>query len=89
MTTDADVEYETKTVRAVRGMESRTIKKCEGDGWELVTQIPGKLQTEVTFRRPKPKSRLLLWIIGGGVLALILATVITIGVISERNAGTD
>ena len=88
MTTDTDVEYETKTVRAVRGIESRTIKKWEGDGWELVTQTPGKLQTELTFRRPKPKSRLLLWIIGGGVLALIFATVITIGVISERNAGT-
>ncbi|PPH98266.1 hypothetical protein C5C95_09915 [Rathayibacter sp. AY1B7] len=88
MTTDADVEYETKTVRAVRGMESRTIKKWEGGGWNLVTQTPGKLQTELTFRRPKPKSRLLLWIIGGGALALIFATVITIGVISERNAGT-
>ena len=88
MTTDADVEYETKTVRAVRGMESRTIKKWEGDGWELVTQTPGKLQTELTFRRRKPKSRRLPWIIGGAVLALILATVITIGVISERNAGT-
>ena len=88
MTTDADVEYETKTVRAVRGMESRTIKKWEGDGWELVTHTPGKLQTELTFRRPKPKSRRLLWIVGGGAFALILATVITIGVISERNAGT-
>lgn len=52
MTTDADVEYETTTVRAVRGMESRTVKKWEGDGWELVTQTPGKLQTELTFRRP-------------------------------------
>lgn len=88
MTTDAGVEYETKTVRAVRGMESRTIKKWEGDGWELVTQTPGKLQSELTFRRPKPKSRRLVWIIGGGVLALILATIITIGAMSERNAGT-
>lgn len=88
MTTDTGVEYETKTVRAVRGMEARAIKKWEGEGWELVTQTPGKLQTEITFRRPKPKSRRLLWIAGGGVFALILATVITIGVISERNGGT-
>lgn len=86
MTTDTEVTYETKTVRAIRGMESRTIKKWEDDGWELVSQAPGKVQTEITFRRPKPKSRLLLWIIGGGVLVLALATIITFGVIGERNA---
>ncbi|MBB3158094.1 hypothetical protein FHS07_001790 [Microbacterium proteolyticum] len=88
MTTDADVAYETKTVRAVRGMESRTIKKWEADGWKLVAQTHGKVQTELTFRRPKPKSRQLLWIIGGGAFALILATIIAFGVLSERNAET-
>lgn len=89
MTTDTEVTYETKTVRAVRGMESRTIKKWEGDGWELVSQTPGKVQTEITFRRPKPKSRRLLWLIGGGVFVLVLATIITFGVIGERNAATS
>lgn len=89
MTTDTEVTYETRTVRAVRGMESRTIKKWEGDGWELVSQTPGKVQTEITFRRPKPKSRRLLWLIGGGVFVLVLATIITFGVIGERNAATS
>ncbi|WP_139812295.1 DUF4839 domain-containing protein [Prescottella equi] len=84
MTTDTDVRYETKTVRAIRGMESRTIKKWEDDGWEFVSQAPGKLQAEITFRRPKPKSRQLPWIVGGGVF--VLATIIAIGMISERNA---
>ncbi len=70
MATGTEVTYETRTIRAVRGMEPRTIKKWEADGWELVSQSPGKVQTELTFRRPKPKSRRLLWIIGGGVLVL-------------------
>lgn len=44
------------------------------------------MQTEITFRRPKPKSRRLLWLIGGRVFVLVLATIITFGVIGERNA---
>jgi len=86
MTTDTEVQYEETTARSMRGMESRTIKKWQDDGWELVSQTQGKLQTELTFRRPKPKTRRLLWIIGGAAFALILGTVVTIGVISERNA---
>ncbi|WP_137876364.1 DUF4839 domain-containing protein [Rhodococcus sp. Q] len=84
MTTDTDVTYETKTVRAVRGMESRTIKKWETQGWEIVSQSPGTVQTEITFRRPKPKTPPLLWIAGGGVAVLAIAA-ITVGVIGERN----
>lgn len=86
MTTNAQVTYEKKSVRAVRGLESRTIKKWEEDGWEVISQTPGRVQTEITFRRPKPKIRPLPWIIGGGVFVLALATIITFGVIGERNA---
>lgn len=86
MTTGTEANYEIRSIHAVRGMEARTVKKWEDDGWELVSQTPGTLRTEITFRRPKPKSRRLLWIIGGGVFVAVLATVITIGVISERNA---
>jgi hypothetical protein len=86
MTTDTDVTYETRTVRAIRGTESRTIKKWEGDGWELVSQTPGRVQTEIILRRPKPKSRRLLWILGGSAFVLVLATVITVGVIREGSA---
>lgn len=84
MTTDTDVTYETKTVRAVRGMESRTIKKWETQGWEVVSQSSGTVQTEITLRRPKPKTPPLLWIAGGGVAVLAIAA-ITVGVIGERN----
>ncbi|QQE47795.1 hypothetical protein I6H91_06220 [Micrococcus luteus] len=86
MTTGTDASYETRSIRAVRGMEARTIKKWEDDGWELVSQSPGKLRTEITLRRPKPRSRRVLWIIGAVVLAVVLAVIITIGVISERSA---
>ena len=85
MTPDTEVTYETKTVRAVRGMESRTIKKWEEDGWRVVTQTPGTLKTEITFRRPAPKSRRLLWIAAGSVLTVALVAIIVAGVISEKN----
>ncbi|MDQ0577173.1 DUF4839 domain-containing protein [Agromyces albus] len=83
---DAEVTYETKTARAIRGMESRTVTKWEADGWELVSQTPGKFQTEISFRRPMPKTRWLLWATGGAVLAIVLAVIIIFGIIGERNA---
>ncbi|MDV6230548.1 DUF4839 domain-containing protein [Rhodococcus cercidiphylli] len=85
MATDTDIAYETKTVRAVRGMVSRTIEKWEGEGWEVVSQSPGKIKTEIAFRRPAPRSHRLLWIVGGGALTLVLATVIAIGAIGENS----
>lgn len=87
MTTDTEITYETKTVRAVRGMESRTIEKWESEGWEVVSQVPAKIRTEITFRRPAPKSRRGLLIVGGGVFALALAVIFTIGIIGERDTG--
>lgn len=51
-----DVQYEHHDVRAIRGTEASNIAKWEKDGWELVNQSPGLLWTELTFRRPKPKT---------------------------------
>jgi hypothetical protein len=84
-TADTEITYETKTVRAVRGMESRTVKKWEDEGWEVISQTPGTIRTEITLRRPAPMSRRLIWIVGSGVLTLALATIITIGVVSEKS----
>jgi hypothetical protein len=86
---DAEVTYETKSVRAIRGMESRTVAKWAAEGWELVSQTPGKLQTELILRRPKPKSRRLLWALVGGGVAVILAGVIALGVISEQGTAVS
>jgi hypothetical protein len=51
-----DVRYEYMSARALRGTEGRTIAKWLKDGWELDTQTPGTLRTEMTFRRVKPKN---------------------------------
>lgn len=81
---EARAMYETKTVRAVRGMESRALTRWEADGWELVSQTPGTLQTSMIFRRPKPRTRLIPFVVGGVILAATLATIITFGIIGER-----
>lgn len=89
MTTETDVNYETRSILAVRGMEPRTIKKWEDNGWEIVSQSRGKLRTEITLRRPKAKSRRLLRTVGAVVFATVLTVIITIGVVSERSATPD
>jgi len=83
---DDDITYETRTVRAVRGTEARTVSKLENEGWEVVSQTRGALRTDIVVRRAKPKSRVLLYAIVGGAFALALVTVITIGALNERNA---
>lgn len=87
--TGDEPRYETRAVRAVRGLEARTRTKVEAEGWEFVSQDQGRVQTTLTFRRPAPKSRRLLFITGGTAFALILATIITVGVINERNAPVE
>jgi hypothetical protein len=54
-TEDGGVKYETRTVKAVRGMESRTAAKWESQGWEVVDQKTGRVSSEITIRRPRPK----------------------------------
>lgn len=85
---DEDVQYEVKTVQAIRGTEVRSIAKWQKDGWELVDQNHGTLRTTLSFRRPKPK---LAWVplaVAGGVLAL-LAVVIGIGIALEGEGDGD
>lgn len=68
-----EVQYEFKSVKAIRGTEARTIAKWEELGWELDTQTPGTLRTDLTFRRMKkqmPKA-LLAGIIGFFALVII------------------
>ncbi|WP_185972348.1 DUF4839 domain-containing protein [Georgenia yuyongxinii] len=72
-------KYELKTVRTIRGTEARVTAKWEKAGWELVTQSQGKLQTEIKFRRAKPRTPWRLLAVLGGVL-LLLAVIIFIGV---------
>ncbi len=53
---DDDVQYEFKSVQALRGRESSTKAKWQNQGWEFVSENRGTLRTELNFRRVKPKT---------------------------------
>lgn len=74
--------YETKSVKTLKATQNSTIKKWEDQGWELVHQEDGRLQSILTFRKPKkPLSPLLIF----GVIALVLILVgaIVVGSMTE------
>lgn len=80
------VKYETMTRQTVRGTEKVMISKWEKDGWEVVAQNPGKLRTELVFRRPKPKTPWKLYMILGGAL---LALFVFIGIMAAVSGGGE
>ncbi|UPO76398.1 DUF4839 domain-containing protein [Arthrobacter sp. Helios] len=87
---DNEVQYEFKTVKAIRGAEARSTSKWENEGWEFVSQDKGTLRSEITFRRPKRKTPWRLFAVGGGI-ALLIAAAITVGAIQDGsgNAAAD
>lgn len=48
-------EYRFIEIKAVRGLEKRTIAKWENDGWEFLSQETATLQSVLKFRKPKGK----------------------------------
>jgi hypothetical protein len=50
------VQYEFKSVQALRGRESSAREKWQHQGWELVSENRGRLRTELNFRRVKPRT---------------------------------
>lgn len=85
---DDDARYELKTVRAIRGTEARATAKWQGEGWELVSKDEGRLQTQITFRRPKPAVPWRTVAILGGV-GVLLAVGITIGALLEDDGEVE
>ena len=79
---DDGVRYELKTVKAVRGLEARSVSKWHKEGWELVDQSAGTLHTTLEFRRRKPPLPVR-QIVLGGAAALVLAGVIGVGALLE------
>jgi len=77
-----DTKYEQRTVRAIRGSEIRTIQKWESDGWETLDRRQGPLQTQLTFRRPKPRLQRRTILIAGA-LTLALGGIIAVGATLE------
>lgn len=83
MADDDRTDYEYKTVNAMRGLENRSQKKLENEGWELVSTVrKDKLRIEMSFRRPKKKLSTKA-IVAIAVGAVGLAVVIALGVIFE------
>jgi hypothetical protein len=87
--TTTSVKYETKSVKAVRGLETRTRTKLEREGWEFVSLEQGTLRTELTFRRPKPPTPWKLLGAGGGVFALAIVAVLLGNTLGSGNGATS
>ncbi|WP_220036636.1 DUF4839 domain-containing protein [Curtobacterium sp. MCBD17_008] len=86
--TEEQPTYETRTVKSVRGMESRTRTRWEQDGWELVSMTQGRLQSQLEFRRPKKRiGRRTLLAAGAGAAALVV--VIVLGVTGVFGSDED
>jgi len=84
---DGDVQYETKVVQAVRGMEARARAKAEAEGWELSEQKSGSvLRSTLSFRRPKKKISPSAWIVGATAAAVLIGIVL-VGASLERANG--
>lgn len=82
-----DARYVSKTVRAIRGTEARTIAKWQEDGWELASQDQGLLRTEITFRRPKPEVPWRLVALVGGLVLLVVVIVVGVVLVVNRGGG--
>jgi hypothetical protein len=53
---DAEVRYETRTVRTVRGMKARTQEKWQKLGWEIVSESQlSMFRADIVLRRVKKK----------------------------------
>lgn len=83
--TGEEARYEVTEIKAIRGTEAKTITSKQQEGWELVTQQPGRLRTTLTFRRPKPKPHWRLWAALGGA-GVILAGILTAGALLEDDS---
>ena len=78
-------DYEYREVRAIRGTESKARLKWENEGWEYVSQVDGKLQSKLTFRKLRPKLSKKSIMLLGGASALAFALLAIVGAISEQD----
>lgn len=83
---DEGVQYEFKSVQAIRGTEARSIAKWRKAGWEFVDQNQGTLRTTLNFRRPKAKVPWVLVAVAAGVVLLLA---IVGGIASTLRGGDD
>lgn len=89
MSTATDVKYETRSVKTVRGMETRTRAKIEKEGWEFVSQTQGTVRSELSFRRPKPEIPWKLIGIGSGLLALLIIVLLIVNALGGGDSPSN
>nr|WP_244960577.1 DUF4839 domain-containing protein [Pseudoclavibacter chungangensis] len=82
-----NIEFERMTVRVLRGTERRAVSKWERQGWRIVSHHQGRLQTEITFQRPKKKMNVRVIALIAGVAAVLLVPVIVFGTLNEDRSG--
>jgi len=70
-------------------MEERTTARWEQDGWEVVSQKQGRLQSELSLRRPVRKLPRKAIAIGGGVAAALVVVIVlgATGVFGDDSSG--
>lgn len=88
---DEAVRYENRTVKCVRGMESRTAARWVQDGWEVVSQKQGRLQPELEIRRPVRRISRRALVIGGGVASALVVVIVlgATGVLGSDSSEND
>jgi hypothetical protein len=87
--TTTGVQYITKTVKTIRGMEARTRTKLEQEGWEFVSQTQGTVRSELTFRRLKPPMPWKLLGIGGGLVGLLITLSLVMSALGGKEEPTS
>lgn len=83
------MKYETRSVKTVRGLESRTRAKLEKEGWEFVSHTQGTVRSELIFRRPRPETPWKLIGIGGGLLALVIIVLLIINALGGGESSSN
>lgn len=89
---DEPLQYEFETTKAIRGREARAISKMQSQGWELHGEKPGRLRTELIFRRQKTKTRwpLMAALSGGAVAAIaVVAAVVALQARNDASGAQD
>lgn len=82
---DGGGRHESKSVRVIRGTESRAIVKWQRAGWELESQSQGSfVHSELTFHRARPRvTRRVVTVALCGLVLAGVVTAIIVGIVTE------